>query len=61
MQNFIKLKKGIVVMGDEEKNETNDVEKFVISNEDFEKYFNKKEMVSAQEIIEYYIRKNDKF
>ncbi len=48
-------------MINEEKNETNEVERLVISNEDFEKYFNKKEMVSAQEIIEYYIRKNDKF
>lgn len=38
-----------------------ELEKLVISNEDFEKYFNGKEMVSIQEIIEYYTRKNDDF
>lgn len=48
-------------MGDEEKNETNDVEKFVISNEDFEKYFNGKEIVSEEELFEYYIKKLNGF
>lgn len=38
-----------------------ELEKPVISNEDFEKYFNGKEMVSIQELLEYYSRKNEEF
>ncbi len=38
-----------------------ELEKLVISNEDFEKYFNGKEMVSIQELLEYYSRKNEEF
>ena len=38
-----------------------ELEKLVISNEDFEKYFNEKEMVSIQELLEHYSRKNEEF
>lgn len=48
-------------MRDGEKNEINNIEKFVISNEDFEKYFNGKEMVSEEEMFEYYIKKLNGF
>ena len=48
-------------MRDEEKNVINNIEKFVISNKDFEKYFNGKEMVSEEELFEYYIKKLNGF
>ena len=36
------------------------MKELIISNEDFEKYFNKKQIISGKELLEYYIRKKYK-